>query len=75
MVNEIAKIVVEKMVLHDVKFEYTGGKKGWKGDTPVVRFNLEKIYKLGWRAKYNSEQAVRKSMIDEMLSIEAGCTK
>ena len=73
-VNEIANIVVEKMGLHDVKFEYTGGKKGWKGDVPVVRFNLEKIYKLGWKVKYSSEQAVRKS-IDEMLSIETSCTK
>jgi UDP-glucose 4-epimerase len=65
-VNEIAEIVTEEMKLSDVKFEHTGGSRGWKGDVPVVRFNLEKIHKLGWQSKYNSKQAIRLS-IQELL--------
>ncbi len=65
-VNEIAQIVTEEMNLKNVKFEYTGGNRGWKGDVPVVRFNLKKIHNLGWKAKYSSKEAIRKS-IKEML--------
>ena len=68
-VTEIVKIVVEEMGLKNIQFEYTGGSKGWKGDVPIVRFNLDKIYKLGWKVKYNSREAVIKS-IREMLSKE-----
>ena len=65
-VNEIAEIVTEEMKLSKVKFEHTGGSRGWKGDVPVVRFNIEKIHKLGWKSKYNSQQAIRLS-IQELL--------
>ena len=68
-VNEIAEIVIEEMKLKDVIFEYTGGKKGWKGDVPVVRFNLKKIHSLGWKSKYTSKEATRNS-IREMLNKE-----
>jgi UDP-glucose 4-epimerase len=58
----IAKIVVEEMGLKDVKFKYTGGKRGWPGDVPQVRFNVNKINRLGWKAKYTSDEAVRKAI-------------
>lgn len=63
-VNEIAKIVIAEMHLKNVGFDYTGGSKGWKGDVPIIRFNLNKIYNLGWRPKYKSEEAVRQSIKD-----------
>lgn len=65
-VNEIAKIVVEEMKLDDVEFVHTGGKRGWKGDVPIVRFNLTKIHNLGWKSNYNSYEAIRRS-IKELL--------
>lgn len=58
-VSTIAQIVVQEMGLKDVKFKYTGGKRGWLGDVPVVRFHLGKMAKLGWTARCNSEEAVR----------------
>ena len=61
-VNEIAEIVINEMGLKNIKFNYTGGDRGWKGDVPVVRFNLDKINKLDWKAKYNSKQAIQKSV-------------
>lgn len=68
-VDEIAHVVLEEMGLRDVELKYSGGKRGWKGDVPVVRFNLDKIHKLGWKAKYNSKESIRKS-IREMLGKE-----
>ncbi len=65
-VNEIAEIVINKLNLKSVELKYTGGKRGWKGDVPIVRFNLEKIYKLGWKSKYNSKEAIKHS-VEEML--------
>jgi UDP-glucose 4-epimerase len=58
-VNQIADEVVRMMKLKDVRFERTGGKIGWKGDVAVVRLFNTRLHKLGWRAKYNSRQAVR----------------
>lgn len=60
-VTQIAQIVIEEMGLKDVKFKYTGGKRGWPGDVPVVRFNVEKMKGLGWEAKHSSDDAVREA--------------
>jgi len=61
-VKEIADIVVKEMGLKNVDFRFSGGDRGWKGDVPIVRFNLEKIYSLGWRAKLTSQDAIRQSV-------------
>jgi UDP-glucose 4-epimerase len=58
-VKRIAQIVIEEMGLKDVKVNYTGGKRGWLGDTPVVHFNVDKMKKLGWQTKRSSDEAVR----------------
>ena len=60
-VTTIAKIVVEEIGLKDVNFRYTGGKRGWPGDVPQVRFNVEKMAKLGWMARHTSDEAVREA--------------
>ncbi len=66
-VKDIARIVVEEMGLKNVKFKYTGGSKGWKGDVPKVRMDIKKIKKLGWRAKLTSNQAIKRSIKDLLL--------
>jgi UDP-glucose 4-epimerase len=38
---------------------YTGGKRGWPGDVPVVHFDVAKMKKLGWEAGHSSDGAVR----------------
>ena len=58
-VTRIAEIVAEVMGLTNVKFRYTGGKRGWPGDVPVVHLNVNKIKALGWRARQTSDEAVR----------------
>lgn len=63
-VKTIAEIVAEEMGFKNVKFKYTGGLKGWKGDVPKVRMDTKKINQLGWKPKLDSVQAIRKSIQD-----------
>lgn len=65
-VREIADIVCHRMGLKDVKYNFTGGPRGWKGDVPVYRLDTSKIRKTGWQSQRNSRQAVEAS-VDAML--------
>ena len=58
-VRDIAQIVVEEMGLKDVNFTYTGGTRGWPGDAPYVRYNVDKMKKLGWVASCTSTDVIR----------------
>ncbi len=62
-VRRIAEIVCEEMGVKPI-FKFTGGKRGWKGDVPLMLLSIEKIKKLGWKPRYNSEEAVRKAVRD-----------
>jgi len=68
-VTRIAEMVVEEMGLKDVKFNYTGGKRGWAGDVPRFQLDISKINKLGWKESNTSDEAVRKA-IREVLDKE-----
>jgi UDP-glucose 4-epimerase len=61
-VKEIAGIAAQVCGVSDVRHEFTGGDRGWKGDVPVVRFDCSKIEALGWRCGRTSAQAVRDAM-------------
>lgn len=61
-VTKIADIICEKMDLRNVKYNYTGGNIGWKGDVPRFQYDLSKIYATGWKAGCNSDEAVAKTV-------------
>jgi UDP-glucose 4-epimerase len=63
-VTTIAKMLVEEMGLSEVNFKYTGGDRGWPGDVPQVRFSVQKMNNLGWKARHTSDEAVRKAIRD-----------
>jgi len=69
-VTAIANVVVEAMGLSGVKFNYTGGNRGWRGDVPQVRFDMSKMKNLGWKPRYSSDEAVRQAIRD-ILTIQA----
>lgn len=73
-VTEIAGLAVEVCGLApgSVRFEYTGGDRGWKGDVPIVRFDCAKIESLGWRCRRTSRQAVRDSMAAMLEEVRRG---
>ena len=63
-VNRIAKIIVEEMNLGDVVFRFTGGVdggRGWRGDVKYMLLSVEKLKTLGWKPRFNSAEAVRKT--------------
>jgi len=61
-VREIADLVVDEMSLTGVIYLYSGGSRGWKGDVPLVRFDLAKVHRAGWSAARSSAEAMRASI-------------
>ena len=59
-VTEIARLAIEVAGIPEeqVRLEYTGGDRGWKGDVPVVRLNTDRIRSLGWTCKRSTRQAL-----------------
>ena len=69
-VTAIADMLVEAMGLSGVKFSYTGGDRGWRGDIPQIRYDITRMKRLGWRSKYSSDEAVRQSIRDSLGEME-----
>ena len=38
--------------------ERTGGRRGWAGDSPLIRLDCAKIRALGWKPSLTIEQAI-----------------
>lgn len=68
-VTRIAEMVVEELNLTNVKFSYTGGDRGWKGDVPKFNYDISKILSTGWKPKMSSDESVRQTIKD---AIKAG---
>lgn len=60
-VTRIAEMVIKSMGLN-ATIRYTGGNKGWVGDVPLFRYNLDKIHEIGWKASLSSDEAVQKAI-------------
>jgi len=65
-VDFIAKTVINQLNYTNVKIAYTGGESGWVGDVPRFSYDTTKIQKLGWLAKYSSDEAVIKAVNQEV---------
>ena len=72
-VAEIADLAVEAVGLSpdEVEYEFTGGDRGWQGDVPVVRLQVDKINGLGWRCTRSSREALRESLDALVLETRA----
>jgi UDP-glucose 4-epimerase len=73
-VAEIADLAAECVGLDpsDVRYNLTGGDRGWKGDVPIVRISIERIRALGWTPTRSSREALRESMTDLVEGVRAG---
>ncbi|MHC1610696.1 MAG: NAD-dependent epimerase/dehydratase family protein [Candidatus Methanospirareceae archaeon] len=65
-VMRIAELVCEAMHARP-RYRFTGGKRGWIGDVPVMLLDVSKLNSLGWKGRYTSEEAVKKA-IQDLLS-------
>ena len=59
-VDDIAGIVADVMGL-DPTFEHTGGDRGWTGDVPRMRLDVEKLASLGWSPTLESDEAIERA--------------
>ncbi len=60
-VKRLASIVVEEMGLKDVEFRYTGGSRGWIGDSPFVHLDITKIRSAGFEPQVSIEEGIRRT--------------
>lgn len=64
-VKESAKIICKYLKLKP-KLNFTGGKRGWIGDVPLIKLSTNKIRNTGWRPK----NTIRKSIIDTLKYLQ-----
>ena len=69
-VTRIAEIVVEELGLENVRFSYTGGDRGWKGDVPRFKYDISKVLSTGWAPKHTSNEAVRQTVRDAVAKMK-----
>jgi UDP-glucose 4-epimerase len=62
-VTEIADTVADVMGL-DPTYEYTGGDRGWTGDVPRMRLDVQKLESVGWTPRFESDAAVERAARD-----------
>lgn len=74
-VTEIADLVVERMGLIDVRYEYADEARGWKGDVPIVRFRSDKLASLGWRCRNTSAEALLDSIDANLAEATQGVSR
>ncbi len=61
LVRDSASWICERLNLSP-KFEFTGGQRGWVGDSPFIWLDTQKIRKLGWDPKLNIRQSVENTV-------------
>jgi UDP-glucose 4-epimerase len=57
-VVDLANILCKTLGLQNVKYTFSGGIRGWKGDTPFVHLDIKKISSLGWQPDYSVETTI-----------------
>ena len=71
-VHELADIVVGEMNLKNVTYKWSGGVdggRGWKEDVKRMELSVEKLKKMGWKAKLSSRDALRKTVRELMAEL------
>ena len=58
-VKNLADIVCDEMNLNKVEYHFTGGERGWVGDSPLVHLDTQKANKYGWQPEFSIEDSIR----------------
>ncbi len=59
-VTEIASEMCSVLGLNEVRFEYTGGKRGWKGDVVYMSSDTSKLKEEGWKPTINTKEGIQR---------------
>jgi UDP-glucose 4-epimerase len=60
-VDDSVRLITEHLSLNPT-IERTGGRRGWIGDSPLIRLDTSRIRALGWRPRLTVEQAVTRTL-------------
>ena len=63
-VNRMAEVVCDEMGVGKVPLEYSGGHRGWIGDSPLVMLDTGKLRERGWAPTMSIEESVRSTVRD-----------
>jgi UDP-glucose 4-epimerase len=61
LVADSVRIVTEHLSLSP-RIEYSGGRRGWTGDSPLISLDTTRIRELGWRPRLTIGQAIKRTL-------------
>ncbi len=61
IVDDSIRIITEHLSLSP-EIEHTGGRRGWTGDSPLIRLETARIRGLGWAPTLTIEQAIVRTL-------------
>jgi UDP-glucose 4-epimerase len=61
LVSDSIRIITEHLSLSP-EIAYTGGQRGWIGDSPLIRLDTTRIRGLGWQPRLTIRQAVLRTL-------------
>jgi UDP-glucose 4-epimerase len=61
VVDDSVAIIAEHLSVSP-QIEHTGGRRGWVGDSPLIRLDTARIRGLGWRPQLTIEQALIRTL-------------
>jgi UDP-glucose 4-epimerase len=61
LVDESVAIIAEHLSVSPT-IEHTGGRRGWVGDSPLIRLDTTRIRELGWRPALSIEHALARTL-------------
>ena len=61
-VKTLADIVCKEMRLENVEYKFSGGERGWIGDSPFVQLNIERAKQLGWSPKISIKEGIKSTI-------------
>ena len=65
-VIDLAKIIIKQMQLENVEFIFTGGNRGWIGDSPFVHLDTKLANNKGWIPKVSIHESIIRT-VDYLL--------
>jgi UDP-glucose 4-epimerase len=60
-VNDSIGWIVNRLALNP-KLDYTGGERGWVGDSPFIFLDCSRIRALGWKPRFTIKDGVTKTV-------------
>jgi nucleoside-diphosphate-sugar epimerase len=61
-VVEVADALLLEMNLKNVAYKFSGGERGWIGDSPFVHLDIQKISSLGWKPTYSIHDGIKRTV-------------